>query len=139
MRLLIVKRTSMYPTIIPDDKVLIVKSNDFNRGDFIVYKEKKNLIVHRLLKKRKDYFITKGDNNICSEKIFVNKVIGKVVFINKTKYSNNLLQKIIAFFSLFQSKISFLCCENNSVLRKSFKVFSNPALYIVNSLKITRK
>lgn len=129
MKQFVIERTSMYPILLEGDEVIIGKSNNFKVGDILVYNKNASLVSHRLIKVKPEYFILKGDNNIKSEWIEKKKVVGKVIFINKKKFNNNFLQRVIAFCSFLQSKISFLCYEKNAFLRKSFKVITNPFLY----------
>jgi len=130
MKLLSVKNTSMYPTIGPDDKVLFSNKKEYNIGDIIIFKSINILVAHRLLKKNKSTLITKGDNNIKPEIIKKKEVIGKILFINKMKFQNNFFQKLIVFFSLIQPKLIFFYFEKNNILRKLFKILTNPILYI---------
>jgi len=130
MKLLSVKKTSMYPTIIPEDKILFVENKQLIVGDIIIFKNKNSLIAHRLIKKNDTNLITKGDNNIQSETIRKQDVLGKVLFINKKKFQNNFFQKLITYFSSFQTKLHFLYYEQNVFLRRVFKILTNPVLYI---------
>lgn len=53
--------------------------NDFNKGDILVYKTKKHIISHRIVKRVNNGFITKGDANKTSDRRIVktNQILGK--------------------------------------------------------------
>ena len=75
---------SMLPTLNDRDVVTVVKCNQYNIGDIIAYytstENNVNIIVHRVVFVRKEYVLTKGDNNsfIDPIKIDLNSVLGKV-------------------------------------------------------------
>ncbi len=52
--------------------------NSFKEGDILVYKTKKHIISHRIVKVMNNGFITKGDSNENNDKRIVNKnILGK--------------------------------------------------------------
>jgi len=123
-----VKKSSMYPTMIEGDSIVVGKAKNYFLGDIIVYQDKKQIVGHRLIGQDKTKLILKGDNNSKSERIDKKQVIGKVFFINKKKMENNFSQKIIANLSKQQERI---LSKKNSV-GKIAKTLTNPILYIVN-------
>lgn len=53
-------------------------NNSFKEGDILVYKTKKHIISHRIVKINKNGYITKGDNNKNNDKNIINKnILGK--------------------------------------------------------------
>lgn len=61
-----IRSESMEPTINKGDSVIIEKLNkDINikKGDIISYKDKNNIIVHRVIDIKNNKYFTKGDNN----------------------------------------------------------------------------
>lgn len=74
---------SMLPNIINGDKVTVdicFNYNDLNLEDIIVYKEKDNLIGHRIKYISETTFKTKGDNNefpdsLKNKEYYVGKII----------------------------------------------------------------
>ena len=137
MKNLLVEKTSMYPTLIDGDELIIKKTHKYLVGDILIYKNKNNLISHRLISKNSNFFFLKGDNNINLEKISKNRILGKVIFINKKPFKNNIIQKLIAFFSYYQSKLAFIY-NGNIIIRLPFKILTNPILYIYNLVFIFR-
>ena len=56
----------------------------FNENDIITYKDQNVFVTHRVIKKKENTIITKGDNNNSVDKpISEDEVLGKVVFIAK--------------------------------------------------------
>lgn len=82
---------SMYPTISPGSVVISTPTSEFKVGDIITYREineKTGLatgraITHRIIAKKDNYFITKGDANENPDALFVSKgqILGKINFI----------------------------------------------------------
>lgn len=73
---------SMSPTINVGDVVIIKITKEVYEDDIIVYKEDENFITHRLISKKENTLITKGDaNNIEDNPIEEADVLGKVVNI----------------------------------------------------------
>lgn len=73
---------SMYPTIEVGDVVIVKLTNDTKENDIIVYKEGKDIITHRLIRKENDTLITKGDaNNSVDKSIMKQQVLGQVIYI----------------------------------------------------------
>ena len=70
---------SMSGTIEIGDIVLVRITKDVQENDIIVYKEDSNYITHRLIEKKDNKLITKGDANNAEDKPITNKqVLGKV-------------------------------------------------------------
>ena len=77
---------SMYPLIKEREDILrIVKTDDYKKGDIVLYKsEIDHYVVHRILKIRKDKIILAGDHNHWKDKpITKDMVLGKLITITK--------------------------------------------------------
>lgn len=77
---------SMYPLIKQREDILrIVKTDDYKKGDIILYKSNvDHYVLHRILKIKKDKIITAGDYNYFKDKpITKEQVLGKLVSIKK--------------------------------------------------------
>ena len=73
---------SMYPTISVGDVVIVKLTNEIKENDIIVYKEEKDIITHRLIRKETNHLITKGDaNNSVDKSITEGQVLGQVIYI----------------------------------------------------------
>ena len=79
---------SMIPTFCDGDIVKITKAKSINVGDIICYwlydeNNKSIIIAHRVIFVRKNYVLTKGDNNkfIDPVKVLTSKIIGKIEII----------------------------------------------------------
>jgi signal peptidase len=91
----VVEGPSMEPLFQTGDLVIIVKSNDINVGDIIVFKKRigNGYIIHRVISVNNfngtSYYVTKGDNNPLPDYqefevlgIPQGRVVGKVLEIN---------------------------------------------------------
>ena len=77
-----VKTGSMADTIQINDFILVEITEDVQKNDIISYINEDEIITHRLIEKKDDVLITKGDaNNTIDIPIRKNTVIGKVVKI----------------------------------------------------------
>ena len=77
---------SMYPLIKQREDILhIIKTDDYQRGDIILFKSNiDHYVLHRILKIKKDQIITAGDYNYFKDQpIAREQVLGKLVTIKK--------------------------------------------------------
>ena len=109
----LVQGGSMLPTIKPNQKAKIIKTNDVKIGDIIVFrsamqvKDKKSIrrIIHRVVKIDKDNIITKGDNRIiCDFPITHKEILGKVIKVGNKRIDTRYYDSINPFLA----KISYL-------------------------------
>lgn len=104
------KGKSMQP-LIHDNSVIeaeITKPEKLKTGDIAIYFEKNKLFIHRIIKKKSNNFLTKGDNNWNFDLVNEKLVLGKVTKINgkKTDSIRFKLTKIpILAFSCSTGKI----------------------------------
>jgi len=76
----IVLSGSMEPELSIDDLIIVKKTNNYQKGDIIVYQRKQELIVHRIVKINENTVITKGDaNNVNDKEVEISEIKGKVV------------------------------------------------------------
>lgn len=78
----LVNGNSMYPTIYDGDFLVVNQNIDYEINDIICfYNEENKVVVHRIIDKRENEIITKGDfNKDCDRPITKNKIIGKVIY-----------------------------------------------------------
>ena len=77
---------SMYPLIKQREDILhIIKTDDYKKGDIILFKSNvDHYVLHRILKIKKDQIITAGDYNYFKDQpITREQVLGKLVTIKK--------------------------------------------------------
>ena len=77
---------SMYPLIRQREDILhIIKTDDYKKGDIILFKSNADhYVLHRILKIKKDKIVTAGDYNYFKDQpITPNQVLGKLVTIKK--------------------------------------------------------
>ena len=77
-----VATASMYPTIEIGDVVIVKITKEVEQNDIIVYTEGESIITHRLIEKKDDQLIAKGDANNSEDKpIGQEMVLGEVIKI----------------------------------------------------------
>lgn len=104
-----VATASMYPTIEIGDVVIVKITKEIEQNDIIVYTEGKSIITHRLIEKKDNELIAKGDANNSEDKpIQEDMVLGKVVKIipklgtwRKIFTSPEIVGLIIVLLTLF--------------------------------------
>ncbi len=96
----------MFPSILPDEKLLLDKGAKPQIGDVILIKNSLNLLVaHRLVHKFIGYYLTRGDNcrsiNLpIRKKDILGVVVGKKQEIRKTPIMNTLLDLFLIQYLL---------------------------------------
>ena len=76
----------MIPLILPKDKPLISQAASYKLNEIIVFKKRDRLIAHRIVyvSPDKNFFITKGDNNLSADgKVKKEKILGKVTMVKR--------------------------------------------------------
>lgn len=72
---------SMVPIIYPKDGLYIEPAsiNQLKVNDIVSFQQKKKFITHRIVYKKQNYIVTKGDNNLqIDKKIFPGQIVGKI-------------------------------------------------------------
>jgi signal peptidase I len=81
-----VKGCSMFPVISEGDELLIKGNDSYEIGDILVFTYNADeLVVHRLLKRKEDLYLCKGDNSFRLEMFKAERIVGKVININGMK------------------------------------------------------
>ena len=113
----------MAPLILPSDKVIVKKTKTFSINDIVVFKKGPRLIAHRAIYMSEGRLITKGDNNLKSESIAKNQILGKVEEVkrgkNKIKLSLVYLsQSSVYLIELKSLTVKFSQTKVNYILLK---------------------
>lgn len=107
---------SMFPLILPNDRIgRVVKKNEYELNDIVVFGQKGRLIAHRVIwfDRTHNRYITKGDRNRHSDNsVKKNKILGAVVSVKRDRAelklnSFYLTQSLLYFQEL--SEFSLLC------------------------------
>ncbi|WP_162150749.1 hypothetical protein [Acholeplasma equifetale] len=69
-----------------ENQTLIIKTNQFNLYDVVLFKSKDKLVLHRIIKKKNDFFYITGDNQYRLEKVHQSKILGVMI----AYYKNDL-------------------------------------------------
>jgi len=90
-----VRGVSMWPLLNQKNTtVYIEKSNLYNKYDAILFmRQNKDMILHRILKVEKDYFLVCGDNQAYLEKVYPTQIKGKL----KEYYKNGKTKQLRGF------------------------------------------
>lgn len=110
---------SMEPKIKTGDLVFVksISFEDVKKGDIITFKYEGNVVTHRVIDKKEDGFITKGDNNNVQDK----DVVGEEDLIGKVLFHIPFLGYITVFLSKPIVISSFMILIAISILFDSFR------------------
>jgi len=94
-----VRGVSMWPLLNQKNTtVYIEKSKDYKKYDCILFiRQNKDMILHRILKVQKDYFLVCGDNQAYVEKVYLSQIKGKLTEYyknGKTKHLKGFLYQL---------------------------------------------
>jgi len=121
-----IKGWSMAPLIKPGDDLLVnCQNRNYHVGNIVIYYQKSKLVVHRIIKIKKNQFLLKGDNRLFADGWFEAKIIlGLVEKIFSPKYEidlttrkNKISAYLFTFYSLSNQYFNFLLN-----LRKLYKI-----------------
>lgn len=76
----------MKPELAIGDIIIIKECDEYNKNDIITFNvNDEYLVTHRIIEKRGDNFVTKGDNNTSKDEELVQKenIVGKVIYNSK--------------------------------------------------------
>lgn len=95
-----VKGTSMQPLLHSNDVVTIIPKKEYNVGDIVLFNRSDDeFVLHRIIKKRNDFFDIVGDHQTRIEKnVSKDKIIGCVISYSKKGEINNLDTKRYQFY-----------------------------------------
>lgn len=72
---------SMEPALAVNDLVFVEARDDYDPGDVVVYQNGNTLIIHRIVKKDGETFVTRGDaNNADDDPISLSEIKGAMIF-----------------------------------------------------------
>ncbi len=103
--------SSMAPLILPADKPTVKRAKIFKVNDVVVFRKKESLVAHRIIYQSttKDFFITKGDNQLKSDgKIMPSQILGKVENVKRDN-------RIINLFHLYLTQSSEYFRQLNTI------------------------
>src|ERR1017187_7221058 len=125
---------SMLPSIWPGDVLLILRTPpaDIEPGDVVLYAREGGFLAHRIVKKEKDTFTTRGDSlRADDEPVSFRQVLGKIAIIersgvhfvpkNKLRGPARLLSLLMRYFNPLKT----LTLRLNSLRLKLGRALSN--------------
>jgi len=72
-----IKGSSMLPLLKESiDQVMIEQNKDIYLYDVVLFRSKDKLVIHRIIKQKKDYYYITGDNQYKLEKVHKNQILG---------------------------------------------------------------
>ncbi|MEK7597027.1 MAG: nucleotidyltransferase family protein [Patescibacteria group bacterium] len=100
---------SMFPFIQSNDGIYIrhIIFSKLKINDIVIFRQKGKFITHRIIYKKQNYIVTKGDNNLNSDgKIYPKQIIGKVYQIRRNGKIINLDTLYLLQSSLYFQEIN---------------------------------
>ena len=142
---------SMSPLLKTDDTVIVEKVNreNYKPGDIIVFENHSSLVTHRLLVKKENHWLTKGDNAIrLDPPLNPGLVLGKVTVIQSKNHRKKIqtpawlqTNTTITKISLWQTRLVTFVDQTLSKLCGEKKIRGVSVVYkiLVSPFKLTIK
>ncbi len=133
---------SMEPAISQNDIILVKRSKEYNVNDIITFRSENAYITHRIISKRGDTIVTKGDaNNTKDVAIKESDVIGKVIYImpkagvwQKVFTSRKIIIMVFITLILFDFAFSYKGFQKKQNIKIVNKIPENIKLEQVNKV-----
>ncbi len=126
--LMMVTSGSMSPTIKIGDLIAIKPQSFYKIGDIITFKvgpSPKDIVTHRIVARKEDNLVTKGDANDVIDEGAIKKqnILGKVILrVPKAGYIANILKSKIAILTLvLLPAILIIIDESKKIIREIHK------------------
>lgn len=85
LTLAVVEGKSMEPLLWTGDVVIVYRSSDVKVGDVVIYLNRGNYVIHRVIEIRSNCYVIKGDNNSLPDGCIPKELItGKVLSIGNS-------------------------------------------------------
>ena len=128
---LIEKSDSMAKSIKTNDLIIIREKDNYQIGDIISFlTDDGSLITHRIINKKNNCFVTKGDNNIAEDRELVCDNIKGKVLVNFSKVGGVLyfISSITGVLSIVLVIVILIMIDmfvNKLILKKSIVIVNN--------------
>ena len=125
-----VETGSMEPVIKQNDIIIVKKQDNYAEQDIVTFKSEKEYVTHRIVSKRGDTIVTKGDaNNTKDVAIEISQVVGKVVKVLpqagiwQRVFSNpKIIVMVFATLMLFDFAFSYKGIQKKQLVKLIDKV-----------------
>lgn len=125
-----VETGSMEPVIKQNDIIIVKKQKNYKLKDIITFKSEKEYVTHRIVSKRGETIVTKGDaNNTKDVAIQMSQVVGKVIKIlpqagiwQKVFSSPKIIIMIFATLMLFDFAFSYKGIQKKQLVKLVDKI-----------------
>ena len=140
-QIITVKGNSMYPAVLPNDKVFISRKNDYDAGAILVYVYRsEQYLIHRLLRCINNRYYCKGDNSFRLEEVEKQDILGQVEFILRNDHI--IIPKYVTpefIQHSFKILIEFLCNGfNRDNIQNSDIYIKYKHLYLGDDINVVR-
>ncbi len=104
---------SMEPTLSVDDVIFVRRAESYDKGDIVVYDSGRELVVHRIIEKNGDKFVTQGDaNTTADDPINASAIMGKVVSsVPNAGFIVNIIRSPIVVILIVVAAILLIECS----------------------------
>ncbi len=126
---------SMSPMIMENDLVTLrpVDFETLKKGDIITATQREALTTHRVVSRRNDRIVTKGDrNSILDEPLTENQIIGKVTQIKSHQHNKTI--DLEASQNQRAVKLISTITYINFAIKAKFRNFAKPVTVIANAV-----
>ena len=108
--------TSMFPTLMEGDRIIMHRTGPFRRGDIVVYREPggDRIIIHRIIKTYGSEVLTAGDNNANPDPYLLQTrdIIGTVILIQRVKTLHRVMGDLPGYLRyLYETRYNKQVCR----------------------------
>lgn len=122
-----IKGVSMWPFLNQKNtQIYVAKADRYVKNDCILFLRKNGeLIIHRILSVKNDYYRVCGDNQSVVEKVYKDQVHGKLIEYykrGKTKHLKGIKYHVYVFFMRILRPVRYVRDVSKSIIKKIFRI-----------------
>ena len=118
--------TSMLPLLKENRDTVVIENitQSLRKYDVVLFRRGEQLVLHRITKVMDGYFIIRGDNCICGEKVLPNQIIGIMTHFSRKGKQYAVNNKIYQLYSRIGTKgyfFALMIAKNLRILLRKVK------------------
>lgn len=119
----IVRGSSMLPYIQQGEKAIISPDSSIEKGSVLFFNYDNYVLLHRVVRVKKDKYICKGDNNFRLETVCLDDTIGVCTEVIDINGSVRQLKTVSSLFTWMSYRIGLICLKKKNSYNRVRKTF----------------